>query len=399
MPETRRCASARLPRLCRLSPEKGGVAIAKSVPDVINCSLARTRTISQLVDLALREIPVALRPAGMPAGGSAMLVEFLKHLREGFDAAGIRPRTLELTIDAAEVPPDAALFLTRHGLGAGTLNVLADRPSFGRWHGWLWRTRLEPARRVAVWPLTRSACPLLAAEAATDVLPGTGLAVPEQSAWVVVRLSLDGYVAVDGRLDRDALGQHLADAVAAADRVHDLGDWPTPAMQQDAWLNRRIAVQVDGIGDLVQALGLAAGEHATLRELDELMTWIRARLVLVSRELAAAGETLPAIAAGSPCRDGRAGADWQQRWLAAVKACATRHRNLLAISPWAMFPRKAADLAHADLLPLMRHADVCAVDGRPSLAAWNGRQYTDFHARVRAISSALCTGYVVEEPA
>ena len=42
----------------------------------------------------------------------------------------------------------------------------------------------------------------------------------------------------------DTAGRRLGEA------VHDIMQWPTPEQRHDAWLNRRLAVTIDGIGDV-----------------------------------------------------------------------------------------------------------------------------------------------------
>lgn len=400
MPETIRHENAIVPDYCELSLAKGGVAIAVTVPDVINCHGARARCIDQLVDLVAREIPVAVRPTGFAAAESAALLEFCRLLADGLGGAGLDARTLELTVDARCVPPDAALYLARQRLGVGALNVLADAAAFARWQPWLWRTRGDPRRRIGMWTAVHSACPLLGDEAASEVLPGLALQVPAQTAWWVARVSIDRFVGAGREMDRAALMTRLCDVLDRAERLHDTSSWPTPAMQQDAWLNRRVAIRLGGIGDLVVALGLDPRAHATFALLNDLLSSLRTGLVQHSHRLAARAETLPAIAAASPgpaASDETSRAEWQQRWLCAVRRSATRHRNLLAMSPYAVFPRGSADLRYTDLLPLLRHADVCAIDERPPLTRWNAEDFGAFHARVRAIHAALCTDYVVAE--
>lgn len=400
MPETTRCEVANVLEFCKLSLQKGGVAIAVTVPDVINCPAARGRCIEQLIDLVARDIPVAVRPTGYTVAESALLLEFCRYVAAGFAGAGLEAAAIEFTVDAREVPPDAALYLARQRLGAGVLNVLVDAPAFARWLPWLWRTRRDPRRRMSLWPAVHSACPLLADEPATDVLPGAALQVPAQSAWWLAELPLDRYVTPERTVDRDALEAELRRVLDAAEQRHDTSNWPTPAMQQDAWLNRRVAIRFSGIGDLVDALGLDPRAHDTLRRLQELLAALRTAVVQHSRQLARGTETLPAIAAASPghtAGNSPARLEWQQRWLRAVQGSATRHRNLIAMSPYAVFPAREADLRYADLLPIMRYADVCAIDGHPPLTRWNISNFNAFHARVRAIHAALCTGYVVAE--
>jgi hypothetical protein len=88
---------------------------------------------------------------------------------------------------------------------------------------------------------------------------------------------------------------------------------------------------------------------------------------------------------------------WEQRWLRAVRSSATRHRNLLVLSPWAFFPANNADPAYTNLLPLLSHADACDFRRKPSLSAWNSSEFNAFHSRAHAELRALHGDYVVAE--
>jgi hypothetical protein len=83
---------------------------------------------------------------------------------------------------------------------------------------------------------------------------------------------------------------------------------------------------------------------------------------------------------GGQSRDG-----WSRRWQQEVTATAVRHRNLLVISPWSIFPADVADLRYANLLPLLRYADTCSIGPPPELTAWNLRDFKSFHQQAAAV--------------
>ena len=63
-----------------------------------------------------------------------------------------------------------------------------------------------------------------------------------------------------------------------------------------------------------------------------------------------------------------------------------RHRNLLAISPYAVLPRRShAHAGFTDLLPVIRQADTWAFAPAASFDGWNINQFKHFHKRARAI--------------
>jgi hypothetical protein len=78
--------------------------------------------------------------------------------------------------------------------------------------------------------------------------------------------------------------------------------------------------------------------------------------------------------------------DWQKRWRKALDFAAIRHRNLLAMSPWSVFPTgEPADSRYSDLLPLLEFADACAFPAPPCLRGWNTNEYKHFHRHAWAV--------------
>jgi len=383
---------------CRI--DQGGLSIAVLVPDVMKCPGAYARFMGQVVDQVARETSVAVN-AIVHDGDIAVLRSFCTTMARTLRAAGLPASQVELSVDVASVAPDVAVDVRRQALGAGPVNLLVDGASFTRHALALWRLRGEPGVRVAVWPWVRSACTLLGAETAGDVLPVTGLQVPAASAWVMATLSLADPVYGGSPAEACGLSRALRDALderlAGADALHDAARWPTAALRQDAWLNRRVAIRVDGIGDHVRGRGLDPGRHETLALLDALLADIRRHLVAASAAAVSRTETLPAITAASPRIDaGRCG-EWQRHWLRAVRRAALRHRNLLALSPWSLFPSGVDDPAYANLLPLLHHADACYFAGAPALASWNVKDFSYFHARLGALLRRARSDSVVAE--
>ena len=62
-----------------------------------------------------------------------------------------------------------------------------------------------------------------------------------------------------------------------------------------------------------------------------------------------------------------------------------RHRNLLAISPWGLFPAGDIDPRYINLLPLLRFADTCAVDILPDMGEWTFAAFKRFHQQAAAV--------------
>ena len=154
------------------------------------------------------------------------------------------------------------------------------------------------------------------------------------------------------------------------------------------WLNRRLAIAVDGIGDLVVAAGLDPSAFSTLEFLDGVMREVQMVVRDQSRILAHQTAHAPALERTDPCRFLPSGAvrdAWHQRWTEMLATAGVRHRNLLVISPWAVFPTgERADFRYADLLPVLRYADACMLSGAPDLGRWTVNQFREFHCRANA---------------
>ena len=298
----------------------------------------------------------------------------------------------------------------RHA-GAGAL--VADEPSTrdyviigetdhgDRLWGALWELRTEPGVHTAFADRVVPQCPLLSAERGRSVLPPVGLQAPADSAWVGVGVDLARFVRGDGAVDEPALKACIEICVDVGESLHDTLGWPTADMQHDAWLNRRLAITLSGFGDLLRIRGMAPADHASLRYLNQLLLRLRMCAQSRSRAIAMRSEPLPAIALSDPSHAlprGSIREDWRRRWREAVRATLVRHRNLLVISPWSLFPTDArADYRYAELLPLLRHADACAFNRNMSIEHWNFNQFKHFHQRARAVlKNRVATAQIAE---
>ena len=331
---------------------------------------------------------LALRPTfiGGTEPSAAFLMRFIAALRTT-DAPLER---LELTLPAPIVLHDDLLArLIRLGVA---VNVVLTRPHLDA-RGWtlLWQQRGNARVRTALYPLVRSTCSLLADEAAYDVAPKLAMHVPPETAWLHARIDLAAFASAQRGIDRPALAAALVDVLEAAERRHDRTAWPTPHMQQDAWLNRRVVVECCGLGRCIATLGLAATNRNTLPLARSLMAFVRNVLLGRSRALAARYGALPVIALANPCpripvAAGRA--RWQRRWRSALEQHATRHRVVLAMSPWSLLEPVDPCPTSAGLLPVMACADALIGAHGIRLDAWNVNDFKSFHrlslAAVRA---------------
>lgn len=268
--------------------------------------------------------------------------------------------------------------------------VLVGETDHGdRMWGALWDLRTESCVRTAFADRVMPQCPLLSAERGRAIVSPIGLQAPEDSAWVCMGIDLARFSRPGSTPDEQALKHCVETCVDVGERLHDALAWPTADVQHDAWLNRRLAIVLSGFGDLLRNMGMEPSNHDSLRYLNQLLLGLRMSAQSRSRAIAMRSELLPAIGLSDPSHAlprGSIREDWRRRWREAVRATLVRHRNLLVISPWSLFPRDArADYEYAELLPLLRHADACAFNRKVSIRHWKFNQFKHFHQRTRAV--------------
>lgn len=350
--------------------------------------------------IARRALTVTVTPAG-PAGAGVELIGRLLH--ESVAAAAADPGCVALTVPAGYLPVRSLWRIRRDYLGAGLLFLTGGpRGADADWQA-LWELRTEPRVRLAAATEVTSACRLLASETATAVLPGIEVQAPVASAWVRREICLADFADDRGRVDETGLLRAAARAVEAADLALARCEWPTARMRHDAWLNRRLAVEITGIGTLVAMQGLDPADFGTLLAVGRLVTRVRSALVEQSRQLAATCGAVPALEqAGriAALPDQRLQDGWRRRWRQAFESTAMRHRNLLVISPWSMFPADGpAPYAYANLVPVLRHADACTIPAPPDLSGWTLGEYVNFHRQVAAVLQQRIHQHQIAEPA
>ena len=392
------------PAVCRDDDiAAGGIALVTNVGQILASEPLFTRLTGQLGDALGRQLPVSLLLSGLAGeNASSKLAALCRRLAEALDAPGTHTSMLEITIRGQEPLPELAWGIRCEYLGEGGLNIICDEHSVSSQVFWsqLWRLRSEPRISTALWPLVRSPCPLLTSECADNLVPQMALQAPSESAWVSASLTLPGFIDANGELDDKALATALIDIVVRLDSMHDAVRWPTAAMQHDAWMNRRLALRLDGLGDYAMQCGLDPGDHETLQVLREILLRVRRVLRQQSRAIASATELLPAIGLNNPVRQLGAGPArdcWEQRWFHAVERVRVRHRNMLVLSPWSLFPSGNADSRYSDLMPLLRLADACVFREKPPLADWNLNEFKRFHQRIWALTRQLEADALVAE--
>lgn len=254
----------------------------------------------------------------------------------------------------------------------------------------LWAMRdLAPVRAMLPAPVS-SPCPLLPVEAADAVLVASLMPVPGESVWAPVEVELTRYLDAAGQLRPALLDAALRAAVDRGEQWHDASKWCSATQRHDSRINRRLSVFVRGWGDVVAAGQYDPASLSTLRNLQRLAGRIVTVLTDRSRALAARKGYCPAYdIAGAQVREH--GSEMNERWRRAVGNNAIRHRNLLTVSPWDVFPRgHPADYRYTNLLPVLACANSVSFRRDVDICHWNIKEFRGFFERVSAI--LRCSG-------
>ncbi len=368
-----------------------GVALSVAATSVSESRAVAMQVSKQASDVLAAGLPLTVS-VYCDAGGSVtrsqfgFVCELLQSARHDVSAP---PGQVGIAVDASSLPPAAAWQLRKDTLGDGPLYLLcgADQ-SDGVWSS-LWQLRGNDMTRLVCAPVVTSRCHLLSAEIANGGIPAVDIQAPTGSAWITMSVDVSSFADETGLLDNAAFEQALCRAVELGDELHALSSWPTAQMRHDAWLNRRLAINVTGIGTLLRARDLDPGRFTALNGMCRLLDRVRDVVHAQSRRLAKTSGNVPALEQTNPGQrlpGGHIREGWARRWRHAVEAAATRHRNLIVLSPWSLFPAgERADFRYSNLLPLLRYADACAFPRPPDLSGWGLRDFKSFHQRTLAV--------------
>jgi len=380
-----------------------GVSEQVSVRKVLDDEETGTAFVRRISRLIAAGIPVNLSPLDFSCEGSAIesWQRFCEAIRRALSRRGMSGYKIGLCIHAHQMPLEAYRLVADAVLGRGPRYVFLDslqmeahgNPAIGEraranW-SFLWQQRNVERPVMPVYGgIVRSACPLLADEVAATVLPGTGLHAPINSAWLPITLPIVGFATGDGRIRWPALRAAIREAVAIAEHMHDLLRWPGPRQRADARQNRRLAIEVTGVGDLIARRGDDPTRLDCLKWLLAVMTRIRSELYEQSGLLAAGQGVVPALEQANHVSQWSAGPhreSWSRYWEHALKRSAVRHRNLLVLSPYSVIPaRREPNAAYSDLLPIIGMADAWSFACKAEFRGWNVTRFRDFHRRARA---------------
>ena len=379
-----------------------GATLAFSATSGIVSDAAAAQLHEQAFAILARGLRVSVLLTGLEAIDDAAqsLRSLCAALTSAAQDASVATSNIEIAIEADALSPQEAWLLCSNALGYGRVYLIADGERMSPTGGsstreqceqfWLqlWHLRNASAMRTACASVVSSRCPLLSAEHASSVLPLSGVQAPVGTAWLPLQIDLTRFSNARGCIHMKALENALHCSVDIGDVLHDLIEWPTATMRHDAWLNRRMAISITGLGDLALQRRLDPQSAHGLRNLAELLQWVQQTVHARSQQLARIAGHLPALDLTDPARSLPSGAirdDWRRRWLQAVEQGAVRHRNLLALSPWSVFPsRSPADPRYAELLPLLAFGDACVFTRPTKLTHWNINEFKSFHQRAWA---------------
>jgi hypothetical protein len=233
------------------------------------------------------------------------------------------------------------------------------------WRGLTELSHRDPGVALILQHTTRQACSLAASERSDAALPNSLFEVRADTAWLAVRLNLARLRLCARQGGVAAIRRLLRAGLRLADNLVDQLDWASPEIGQDALLNRRLALHVDGIGDLIDQCRLDPATFQSVRLATRWANLLRRIMVRESNALARERGPFP----GLEIRDlectlaQRYGVEHAERLL---RQSRLRHRHLLVLSPYAVFPCRAARHAlpaYLHLLPVMRSADTVAMYG------------------------------------
>jgi len=392
----------------------GGVPMRLAVRDLLRSASGTGIATSTILTLLKDGVPLtlSLTDLGNESVAVSNLQRFCEVLQAEIGKYNAGSSSIGVCVHSHQLPLQAFQVITKSVLGNGPRYVFLDslqmtqhsnpRVQSETDQNWrfLWRNRMASAPlKPAYGASVRTACPLLADEVAASVLPVSGIQVPVDSAWLPLGLQLPQFANETGEIGWEQLLPALASGVELAEKILDRLRWLHPGHATDAHLNRRLALSITGLGELVMRRGLDPADLATLRWLSSIIGRIRVSLWHRSGQLVQENGCLPALCGSDPSsgwHDSAHRENWRRRWRAALEKSAVRHRNLLVLSPYSVLPTTiAGDASYTDLLPVIAYADAWSFAETPEFRGWNLNEYKVFHRRAWAVIQGGKSGTLI----
>ena len=147
---------------------------------------------------------------------------------------------------------------------------------------------IRPVPMTAVRPLSA----LHNAERGQAAMPHALFEVPAGTAWLLLDVDVR-------KLGRPATGRRLLRyTLRFADNLIDAVNWPLPALRLDALLNRRVALRLIHVGDLLISAGLQPGSAGAFMWLQRQLQFVRRCIIHESMLLARRRGPFPDLCAG-----------------------------------------------------------------------------------------------------
>ena len=266
------------------------------------------------------------------------------------------------------------------GMGSTRAALRVDARTFGDktlWDELIRASHSNPHLDLVLAGKRRPLTDLMGTERPDTIMPLSLFEAPADTAWLGMQFDLSAIPTEQIERGIGHLKKLVRVGVRLADNLIDAVTWPSEELRRDALANRRLAAHVTGIGDLVLRHRLDPAAFSTLRLLQRWLTLFKRQLLRESLRLAQERGPYPALNAEQLVRAlvPRYGEARARRIIARRSP---RHRQLLALSPYCVFPRIPTDIpsqAWLNLLPLIRVADNITMHGSQVRSLINRADY------------------------
>ncbi len=219
-------------------------------------------------------------------------------------------------------------------------------------------------------------------------MPQSLFEAPADSAWLALQLDVSRLADPVAGIGFRRLRPILRAGLRFADNLVDCVEWPWASLRLDAILNRRVAVHLVGIGDLVDRLDLDPLDFRSLQLVARWLGLMKRVLIRESAALARRRGPFPGLGVNDLVRNlaPHYGLKDAERL---IRQRGLRHRHLLAISPWAIFPSAASNhrtIDYCNLLPAIGCADTINMYGDRKRHALPLRHYRQLMRMTWALS-------------
>ncbi|MEE8235312.1 MAG: hypothetical protein V3R53_00860 [Gammaproteobacteria bacterium] len=327
-------------------------------------------------------------PANGESGFAAFCAALQVHLPSFFGSAKPRPGQLMFSlladhpglpaflklreIDALACPylgiriPNRMMSRLRFGTGEtnGGDSACAENPD-SIWERLTRTSHQDPGVVLIPAATTLPLSDLHSSERCEVAMPQSLFEAPADSAWLALQLDVSRLADPVAGIGFRRLRPILRAGLRFADNLVDCVEWPWASLRLDAMLNRRVAVHLVGIGDLVDKLDLDPLDFRSLQLVARWLGLMKRVLIRESAALARRRGPFPGLGVNDLVRNlaPHYGLKDAERL---IRQHSLRHRHLLAISPWAIFPSSASKhptIEYCNLLPAISCADTINMYG------------------------------------